>query len=133
MNTSELDPRLIEALAPALDDLRHTTDGKLELRPEDWSDSPDQITAMLWDPDGSGTGVSVMRNDSKAQRIVAAADQLQEAAIDALRSFGRATAWPPCPQHPGGHPLRAALHDGKPSWVCPALGEPVAKIGGLGQ
>jgi ribosomal protein S18 acetylase RimI-like enzyme len=128
-----IDVRLAEALAPGLTDLMRRPAPLFEVRAEQWSDHPDQVTAMIRQPDGSGTGVSVMSGESEAARVVSAAEQLQEIVVEALWRQGQPATWPPCPTHPDGHPLKAVDHTTLgPSWVCPATGRPEFAIGSMG-
>ena len=127
-----MDP-LADALVPVLADVLRTTGVTLIVKADAWSDFPVQVTAMIWQTDGSGTGVSVMSDDSGADRVVSAADQVQEIVIEVLWAEGRATTWPECSSHPGGHPLKAACRDGAPTWVCPASDPALFVIGELGD
>jgi hypothetical protein len=84
---------------------------------------------MLWSPDGSGTGIRVELLAPEAERVAMIADQVQEWVIEEL--WGSApTNWPPCPNHPGSHPLAASARD-VAMWSCPADGTPVAPVGSL--
>ena len=85
----QVDPVLGEALAPVFADVIRTTGVTLIVRADTWSDFPGQVTAMIWQRDGSGTGVSVMTGDSDADRVVSAADQVQEIVIEALWAEGQ--------------------------------------------
>lgn len=60
------------------------------------------------------------------------ADQIQEAAVEALPSMGRAAVWPECPDHPNGHPLQAIVFDAAAVWTCPRTGHHISEIGRLG-
>jgi len=129
----EVDPRLTDALAPVLADIVRSTDAMFEVRADQWSDHPDQVTAMVWQPDGSGTGISVMAGQTDAARVVSLADQMQEIVIEQLWGRGDSATWPECPDHPGGHPLKAAELDVfGPSWACPATGGPHFAVGSVG-
>jgi len=97
---------------------------------DDWTEDPDMATAMLWSPDGSGTGVYVSRSAPELERIAMIADQVQDWAIDELR-IGLPTNWPPCPNHPNTHPMTASSSEGVARWVCPTDGTPFKPIGGL--
>ena len=69
-----MDPLLADALEPVLADVLRTTGVTLIVKADAWSDFPGQVTAMIWQTDGSGAGVSVMRDDSVADRVVSTAD-----------------------------------------------------------
>jgi len=87
----------------------------------------------VWQADGSGTGISVMAEQTDAARVVSLADQMQEIVIEQLWGRGDSATWPECPDHPGGHPLKAAELDVfGPSWACPATGGPHFAVGSVG-
>lgn len=58
------------------------------------------------------------------------ADRLQDYVVDALWTAGFPTSWPPCPDHPDSHPLRAVVLDEVAVWSCPK-GAYRRTIGGL--
>jgi hypothetical protein len=87
-------------------------------------------TAMLSSPYGSGIGIHVDADAPGAERVAIVADQVQERVIEEL--WGQAaTNWPPCPNHPDGHPLSASPGDGIAVWVCPHDGMPFSLVGSL--
>ena len=55
-----MDAALSEALTPVLRDLEQSGAPRPDVRDEDWADSPEQVTVMLYAPDGSGQGVSAI-------------------------------------------------------------------------
>ena len=125
-----MDPVLSAALQPILRDLRR--DGLAEPRIEDrdWTGDPDRPSAMLWSPDGSGTGVSVDRHHPAFNRVADVADQVQQWAIEEL--WGHAsTNWPRCPQHPGTHPMLATTAGETAVWACPFDQTVLSTIGDL--
>jgi hypothetical protein len=126
-----MDSSLGEALVPVLDDLRNSGAPVPDVRDEQWSDFPGQVTAMLRAADGSGQGVSAMAAEPLPQRIASVADQVQEWAIEALWRAGRPATWPECPQHPGSHPLAAAVQNGRAVWTCPQTRHIVTSVGSL--
>jgi hypothetical protein len=121
---------LAAALAPVLRDLHSTGVPEPRIEERDWTDDPKMLSAMLWSPDGGGTGIFVSRYDSAHTQIAAMADQVQEWAIEELQWAGR-TNWPPCPSHPTTHPMGAATHGGKAVWCCPIDGEVICDVGSL--
>jgi hypothetical protein len=115
-------------MAPVLADLR-ATDGPAPLVADtEWTDDVEHPSAMLWSPEGSGTGIRIRLADGQADRVAHAADQVQEWAIEELWRSS-ATNWPTCPSHPDTHPLAATVVDGVASWVCPHDRTPIAVIG----
>lgn len=123
---------LREALEPVLRDV--ASSGLLVPRFEDkdWNEQPEHPCAMLWNPDGTGRGVSVSREETVEDRIAQAADQVQEAVIEA-QLWGRApTNWPRCPYHPVSHPMLATAEGGLAVWVCPVDRRTVEEVGRLG-
>jgi len=126
-------PALRSALDVVLADLDSARLPRPVVREHDWSDVPDQCTAMLVSPDGSAMGVSVMTSESVASRIADAADQVQEWLIEEHWRSGAPTDWPPCPRHPTAHPLSASATDGVARWICPLDGRPVAVVGRLAE
>ncbi|HEY8719564.1 hypothetical protein [Pengzhenrongella sp.] len=99
------------------------------IQDDDWADDPLLASAMLV-CDGSAVGIRVSLDLPEADRVAEAADQVQEWVIDELRGTA-ATNWPPCPDHPGSHPLRAEVRAGSARWVCPSHGMPFCPIGSL--
>lgn len=126
-----VDAVLREALEPILRELKRSRLHEPEIEDRDWTGESETASAMLWSPDGSGSGVSVLRSATPAERIADMADQVQQWAIeDQLWRVG-ATNWPHCPAHPNTHPLKAAAVDDAAVWVCPQGRKNVAQIGGL--
>jgi hypothetical protein len=124
-----MDEVLRQAMEPVLRDLAGTGVAP-RIEDDDWTGDPNHPSVMLWSPDGSGTGVSVARFDPLVERVASVTDQVQEWAIEEL--WGKAsTNWPPCPQHPNGHPMKATTRDGAAVWVCPADEALMARIGQL--
>lgn len=119
-----------QALAPVLRDLGDAGVAPARIEEQNWTGLEDLPSAMVWSTDGSGVGVSVDRQAKSAERAAAAADQIQEWAIEEL--WGKApTNWPRCPQHPDSHPMKAAVRHQTAVWVCPVDEQPVALIGSL--
>jgi hypothetical protein len=124
-----VDVALSEALEPVLRDLEHAGAVMPEVRDGHWSDFEGQRTAMLYGPDGSGSGVFVLAGEPLADRVARVADQVQEWAVEALWTAGRPATWPECPDHPDTHPLQAVVLDGRAVWTCPRTGQVVRDIG----
>ena len=126
-----VDEVLREALQPILSDLRREGLSEPRIEDRDWSRDPERPSAMLWGPDGSGSGISVERSAALPERIAAVADQVQEWAIEELWGGSAATNWPRCPHHPNSHPLLATTSDQTAVWVCPADQATISRIGSL--
>ena len=122
-------PEIAEAIAPVLRDISATCGVELDVRDEQWGyDGP---AVMVWEPDGSGTGVAVVAGQPSSEQIASLADQLQEVVIEALWSAGRPVTWPQCPSHPDSHPLEAAVVDSRAVWRCPKSGVVIDGVGAL--
>lgn len=126
-----MDTALSEALTPVLRDLEHSGALLPDIRDEDWADSAERVSAMLYAPDGSGQGVSAIPGESLPARIASVADQVQEWAVEALWLAGRTATWPECPEHPDAHPLTATVHDHRAVWVCPRTRHLISGVGQL--
>lgn len=120
---------LVAALEPVLRDLA-ATGLQLVVTPDDWGEVM-QRTAMCRWPDGSGTGVWVLVEETLAEGVARVADQVQDLVVESLPARGLPAVWPECPDHPDRHPLQARCVDGAAVWVCPREGRVVARIGGL--
>ena len=124
-----MDPVLNESVEPVLRDFGRAGLNAPTFDDHDWVGDDDYVSSMMWSADGSGSGVSIPRAAPLEDRIVQAADQVQEWAIeDQLWGSGR-TNWPPCPTHPQNHPLQARVAGAIAMWVCPADHSAVAPIG----
>jgi hypothetical protein len=125
-------PQLQRALDVVLRDLRATGAPLPRVTDEDWSDEPGTVTAMLWSEDGSGAGVFVLVDEPAADSLARVAEAVHDWVLEEVQGTN-ATNWPPCPRHPGTHPLVvAAGTDGQPTWTCPRDAVPVCRIGELG-
>jgi len=127
-----VDTALSEALAPVLHDLGSCSAPVPDVRDNQWSDAPGQVTAMMHDVDGTAQGVFAMAAEPLPQRIASVADQVQEWAIEALWRAGRPTTWPECPEHPNSHPLAPAVQQDRAVWICPKTRHLVSDVGRLG-
>jgi hypothetical protein len=126
-----VEPELAAALDPVLRDLARPGGVLPDIRDEPWTDDPQTAGAMLYAADGSGMGVSVALGKPRHAQVAAVSDQVQEWAVEALWSLGRPTNWPPCPRHPGRHPLAADDRAGRAAWICPADQTEISEIGRL--
>ena len=118
------------ALEPVLRDLALPGGVLPDVRDEPWG-AAGTASAMLYAADGSGAGVSTWVGSPLPTQVAALADQVQDWAVEALWSLHRPTNWPPCPRHPGSHPLAAGEIDGRAVWICPADQIEVSAIGGV--
>jgi hypothetical protein len=124
-------PKLERALAPILRDLRAAGGPLPRIVGEDWAGDPDTVSAMLYGDDGGGMGVFVRLDEPLPEQVARVSDQVHDWAVEEL--WGRRpTNWPPCPRHPGTHPMAVSLRNDVPTWVCPRDGTPVGRVGELG-
>lgn len=124
-----VDAVLRQALGPILRDLKRGGLDEPTIEDRDWTGDSETTSAMLWGLDGGGSGVSLLRSASPAERIADIADQVQEWAIEDQLWRSGATNWPRCPAHPDTHPLKAAAVNDQAVWLCPIGREVVAHIG----
>lgn len=117
-----------EALAPVLRDVSSTTDLHLRIEDGDWSDELGPYVRIAA-PDGSATSVHINLANTEAERIVAAAEQVQDIVIE--EHWARASNWPMCPAHRSTHPLQVALRSTEAWWTCPADQTAVSPVGAL--
>ncbi|MGH4027574.1 hypothetical protein ACQB60_01415 [Actinomycetota bacterium Odt1-20B] len=94
------------------------------LNGEDW--------VVLYEADGSGTGVSVPEFASTVEQVVVLAEQVKDWAVEALAAQLKPAVWPECPDHPDSHPLDAGVVRGVAVWSCPRSRRAVAPVGALG-
>ncbi len=114
---------LAAALEPALRDLTSTCDASWRLDETEWNGP---LSAWLWEST-SGMGIFIERDASFEAQVASLADQIQEFAIEYLRS----TSWPECLLHPGTHPMDAAVFETRAVWCCPKSHEVLADVGAL--
>jgi hypothetical protein len=107
-----VDDVLSEAMAPVLRDLLAAGITAPRIEDRDWIEEPRSSSAMLWTPDGSGTGVCVSATAPEHERIARVTDQVQEWVFEQLWGDGAPTNWPPCPRHPKSHPMKVSTRDG---------------------
>lgn len=126
------DDVLLRALAPVLADVRVAGLAAPRIGADHWTEEHDRPSAMLW-LDRSGHGVAVDRHASEAERVVSAAEVVQEMVIEGELWARGATNWPRCPHHPTTHPVEPRVVDDVAAWVCPLSGDVVVPIGGLDE
>jgi len=121
---------LARALVPVVHDLTVTGGPVPRVFDDGWA-GPGFASAMLWDDASThGSGVSVELGTPRHEQLARVAGQVQDWASEELHGTPAAN-WPPCPEHPGTHPLEAAVRDGAARWSCPETGAAVAAVGGL--
>lgn len=106
---------------------------------EDWGPSPyDPHSAarevMVTTAVGGGNGILVGAPGEPvtAEMVAEAAHALQDGIIDAgFYKTGTATIWPPCPHHPGTHPLTPLTRGNEVFWSCLRTGEVICRLGEL--
>jgi hypothetical protein len=133
----DIDPVLAAALAPLLRDLEaaHVPEPRLADAAPRFA-LPGEPSVMLYAPDGSGWGISLLADAPHAEQLAHLADQVQEWAVEVLWAVGRSAVWPQCPEHPDSHPLQPQVVDeytntASAVWRCPKSGHVVAPIGEL--
>ena len=114
---------LASALEPVLRDLATTCEASWRLDETEWNGP---LSARLWEST-SGMGIFIERDMSFEGQVASIAEQVQEFAIESLRS----TSWPECLLHPGTHPMDAAVFGTRAVWRCPKAREVLADIGAL--
>ena len=127
---SRMDEDLQIALAPVLADLTSATPFTPEFRDDEWSGLQGVAATMIFFG-GSGTGISINVGSTRAQQVTSLADQIQEAAVEALWGSGHSPVWPECPEHPDTHPLRPVESNDTAVWVCPKSRTEICLIGSL--
>ncbi|WP_121191740.1 hypothetical protein [Motilibacter peucedani] len=127
-----MDPELEAALTVLLRDLSAPGGVVPDVRDVPWQPYPGTASCMLHAADGSGMGVFIELGRPTAEQVAHLADQVQEWAVEALWTLSASTSWPPCPHHPGSHPLQAEEHDGRAVWCCPVDRHVVTEVGRLG-
>lgn len=86
---------------------------------------------MVWlKAGGSAVGLHPPR-DGGASGIAELADQVSEAAAEALWEAREPTNWPVCPDHTATHPLTPDVRGGLAVWTCPTSERTVASVGSL--
>ena len=101
-----MDERLARALDIVLRDV--PAEVVLDVRDDNWASSP-AVGAVIWDAEGSGSGVYIDASDSFVFALATVADQVQEIVLEAQWDARVPVGWPRCNRHPGTHPLEAAV------------------------
>jgi hypothetical protein len=123
---------LQETIAPLLHDLAITGMHLPDVREEAHHEiAANAVCAWIQEPDGGGTGITILTDFPPAHRVTELAEQLQEWAAEQLRDLGRPSAWPLCPQHRSAGPADPQAPDGIPVWICMANRHVISKIGSL--
>lgn len=110
---------LLRAAAPVLADVRRTRPGVVLRVKASEGRSRGAVTGMLWEPDGSGTGIHVWPRDSFADQVASLAEQVQEVVQELSPAYGWSSAWPSCAEHPDTHPAELDRYEGVAVWQCP--------------
>ena len=118
------------SIEPILRDLQSAGIAQPRIEAADWSGSSDWPSVMLWSPSGSGAGVQVSRLARTSEQVASVADQVRDFVIEELWSHA-STNRPPCPRHPGTHPMKALAQDDVAAWVCPVDDTMMSIIGSL--
>jgi hypothetical protein len=122
---------LARALAPVMQDLTTTGAPVPRVVDDGWAADAATASAMLWSVAGHGSGISVPLGAPRADQVAQVADMVQDWVVEELWGNEEGTNWPPCPDHPGAHPLEAVVRDGAARWTCPHEGTAVAVVGAL--
>jgi hypothetical protein len=113
-------------MAPVLRDLASLGIAQPRIEDAAWADGRQGSSVMLLAPKGFGRGLRIDCGDSEVERVVSAAAQIQEWAIEDALWPSSSTNWPPCPHHPNNHPMLAATRDQLAVWQCPTNGTTVS-------
>lgn len=124
-------PELARALDPVLGDLRAGGPPQPRIGDQDRADEEGVASVWLWSRDGSGTGVSVVLGAPFPEQLAHVADQVHDWAVEELWATATGTNWPPCPEHPGSHPLVVRRTGDDVAWVCPTSRTRVCDVGDL--
>ena len=126
-----MDEELAAALDVVLGDMRATCAVRPAVAVEADFMGLGEDVVMIYAPDGSGQGVSVLEGRSPADQLADLADQVQGWAVEELCAAGKPATWPECPTHPDSHPLRAEVIKGVAVWSCPRTRRVIAPVGEL--
>jgi hypothetical protein len=118
------------AMAPILRDIGATGGILPVLVPEAHEDrGDDHVCAWITFGARDGTGIWVPVAGSAANQVFWLAEQMVDWECEKLADAGRSPAWPPCPDHPGRHPLLPDLDGDSAVWKCVVSARVVSKIG----
>ena len=124
---------LAAAAAPLLRDLAAAGKPVPEIKAEAWKEDDWAVYGLLAEPDGSGTGIWVIRDRSPAEQVTDLAKQFQDWADEQLDDEGHSSPWPMCPEHGFPRQLEADVRDGSAVWICSWDGRVISLVGALGQ
>ncbi len=115
--------RLAQAVAPVLREVATRRPG-MAFQLEVSSHDEHETRGMLWEPDGSGTGIALPPwHESDEESIEELADAVQELVQEASPAQGWSSSWPRCLEHGDAHPASPGLVDGDAVWTCPRLAD----------
>ncbi|WKX69773.1 hypothetical protein [Streptomyces sp. XD-27] len=123
-----MNEELTTALKPVLRDLSATCAVQPKVTEEVYHG---EEHIVLYERDGSGTGIGLWLGRNHAERIAHIADQIQDWAVEALCAALKPAVWPECPTHPDSHPLQPEVKGGIAVWSCPHTRQTVSLIGEL--
>ncbi|WP_287902968.1 hypothetical protein [Arthrobacter sp.] len=118
-----------EILAPPLRDLESSGVSLPAVDVEHSPRSTEEIV-MLLAPDGTGVGFRAGPWEDRALLIARATEKVQEWALEQSQDTG-VSNWPPCPVHPGSHPLFVTVEEGAAVWSCTESGMVISEVGSL--
>jgi hypothetical protein len=125
------DAEFKRAMSAVFKDIEATRPGLVALdwgrRGPDWRpDSEPSVQAWL-----GGVGLHAPKLAKGTEALARLTNEAAAVVAEALWTAGEPTNWPPCPHHPGTHPLKAEVRGGLAVWVCPRSGDEVAAVGSL--
>jgi hypothetical protein len=91
--------------------------------PEAITQTPEFL--FLYGVDGSRAGID------PSLPLAELASQVHDWAVEDLWARRLPTNWPPCPLHPGTHPLTVAARGERVVWECLSGGGAIAEVGSL--
>lgn len=124
-----VDDLAYEVLAPAFRDLSAAGLRPPEVVLKDSTSSPAQIV-MLMARDGTGLGFRIEAGEDYFDLVARAAEKVQEWVFDQVQETG-VSNWPPCPLHPGSHPLFVSVEMEQAVWRCRKRDVVVSVVGSL--
>jgi|1185.fasta_scaffold110110_2 hypothetical protein len=122
-----------EVVSLVLRDVAASSPVQLRVDPTPLDLAADEQGVRLSAGGGTSVGVVVNTGQSFQERLLVAADVIQDWLVEILADQGRSAVWPVCPEHPDTHPLTAAAAGRSAIWKCPRSGSVAAEIGSLGD
>jgi hypothetical protein len=120
------------ALAPILRDIGATGAIVPQIVPEAHERRDEAVCAWIDEGNGLGCGIWVpLYGESAAHQVCWLAEQFVEWESEKLADVGRPAVWPPCPDHPGAHPLWPEFDGESAVWQCTTSERVVSRIGAL--